>query len=484
MTEKQDSRKDMLLKDMDATLGDLETVLSQPHPVVQRSRWKKAVLGVMSSLAIAAGIFYAGGRALVTEVIQHPATYQNDWTMRTIGDFYAPLFGIPTITPTPSATPIPTTTPQPRRRPKKNTPTPEPTATATLTPTNTSTIQPTLTPTLIPTSTPTATPSHTMTASPKNTCTPTPYPTNTRRPTKTPTATLTPTSTKIPIPTKTPTRTPTPKPYPLFFYQTGCSWEKVNEILSWNQSVVLYNVSTCLNKPITIDLYVLPGHTLEIEEGVTLNFGEQGSLNVGGTLSAIGKKGREIMFKGGDLFFYGVGSNNSQLEYCVISHGSGRKQFTARGSPEVVPVQKATIGGGLLLWRSSPTFRHCTIEHNAAGYGAGAYLMDSLALFQYTTFRNNAATSNGGGLCVVGGDPHFIMNTITKNTASRGGGLELFRSSVNGKALPNNNSITLNQATEGAGIYRFDNQSPHEKPIELNSNNYLCIDGKCTLVKP
>lgn len=119
-----------------------------------------------------------------------------------------------TLAPSPTATPPPTSTVSPSAVPTSTpTATPSATPTPTLTSTTTSSATPTPTPTSTATLSATPTPTLTSTATPSASMTPTPTATLTLTPSAT--IPLTPTSTGSPTPTFTPTATPSASPPPL-----------------------------------------------------------------------------------------------------------------------------------------------------------------------------------------------------------------------------------------------------------------------------
>jgi hypothetical protein len=82
------------------------------------------------------------------------------------------------------------------------------------------------------------------------------------------------------------------------------------------------------------------------------------------------------------------------------------------------------LGGGIYCVNSSPHFRDCRIEGNAADYGGGAYCRDqSSPTFENCLFLENTSQAGGGGVtCFNGSSPSFLTCVISGNAAASGGG--------------------------------------------------------------
>ena len=105
------------------------------------------------------------------------------------------------------------------------------------------------------------------------------------------------------------------------------------------------------------------------------------------------------------------------------------------------------LGGGIYC-SSSPTISNNTITANTATKGGGIhcdYPSSSPTILNNTITANSATW--GGGVYCVGLSATISNNTITANTASWGGGID-----CGGSTTISNNAITANSATWGGGI--------------------------------
>jgi parallel beta-helix repeat protein len=111
-------------------------------------------------------------------------------------------------------------------------------------------------------------------------------------------------------------------------------------------------------------------------------------------------------------------------------------------------------GGGIhCLGSSSPTILNNTITGNTARRGGGIYVYHSFPAITNNAIMGNAATKRGGGICCQQfSSPTIMSNTLTGNSAFDGGGLYCHRSSP----AITNNIIKENTAKYGAGIYCID----------------------------
>ena len=139
----------------------------------------------------------------------------------------------------------------------------------------------------------------------------------------------------------------------------------------------------------------------------------------------------------------------TRIDGVTITNGSGGGVYLYRSSPTIanntITGNSASHdGGGMYLWNSSPTIAGNTITGNSAEYGGGLYLR-----YSSPTIVNNAVTGNiaygyGGGLYLYISFPAIADNTISSNVArSGGGGLYLADSSP----TIANNTITGNSSS-------------------------------------
>ena len=135
---------------------------------------------------------------------------------------------------------------------------------------------------------------------------------------------------------------------------------------------------------VDFDINVLKKGVLEIKSGAEFYFGKKAGITIEGILSAVGTKKEKIRFtsKDGDgwrnLYFKGHFTDDSVMEYCIVSYGRGRKnKYENIG------------GGGISLESSDMTIKDCVIENNSAEYGGGLYLLKSKPKLDNNTISDN-----------------------------------------------------------------------------------------------
>ncbi|MCX6344450.1 MAG: right-handed parallel beta-helix repeat-containing protein [Armatimonadetes bacterium] len=124
---------------------------------------------------------------------------------------------------------------------------------------------------------------------------------------------------------------------------------------------------------------------------------------------------------------------------------------------------KASYGGGIYCYYSSPVISNNTITGNSASgslyvYGGGIYCSGgSPTILNNTIVGNTAITSNGysygGGISCSSGSPMISNNVISGNTASSGNGYSYGGGAqcTNGSPMISNNVISGNTASSGNG---------------------------------
>ena len=158
------------------------------------------------------------------------------------------------------------------------------------------------------------------------------------------------------------------------------------------------------------------------------------------------------------LFLSGE-ENTTILQGFTITGGKGTVKFDTRGG------FFARIGGGIIIYNSSPTIRHNIIAYNESintagvshnGGGGIAANTSNAIISNNIIFKNNA--HDGGGV-VLGPNPGLIFrnNIIAYNTTIPtgigGGGLFIF--GPQGRFI--NNTIAFNHSNRGGGIEIEDN---------------------------
>jgi formylglycine-generating enzyme required for sulfatase activity len=208
---------------------------------------------------------------------------------------------------------------------------------------------------------------------------------------------------------------------------------------------------------VTCDVTVPAGQTLEIRPGVQVVFMGGHSLEILGTIRALGTEEDSIVFTTDTLsnpgrwrgLRFGSGSSASVLEHCRIEFG------LAQGAGDRI------YGGGINCRYSSPTFIHCTIRDSKASRGGGLWCWDASPSLDYCRIVGNWASSSGGGVhCNPGSSPMFNFCVIEGNRAEQeGGGVFLGPDS----AAFTNCTIVSNSAPIGGGVACYYNTQVHIK---------------------
>ena len=126
-------------------------------------------------------------------------------------------------------------------------------------------------------------------------------------------------------------------------------------------------------------------------------------------------------------------------------------------------------GGGIAVTGGTLSLSRSTIKLNEAGYnGAGIEARDADVTSLYATIDGNTAGgAYGGGVNMTGGSGLFVSSTISRNSASYGGGLAL---GGDGSATLINATVALNRAEQGGGIYLGSgNVSLQQSTVAANS---------------
>ncbi len=211
---------------------------------------------------------------------------------------------------------------------------------------------------------------------------------------------------------------------------------------------------------------------LTIEAGVTVNFNDDTSLIISGTLIARGTPGNEIRFTSsnvgerwkrisfsdvvdgitsGDAVFDGVTGDyqsGSIIEYALIENAGNQTTVTK---------------GAIEFSDKHPYLNNLTIQNNAAG-GIYGEALSSLVKIENSVITENNNPFEGalgsGGIFLQGGagsQVELTGNTIQFNTTVlQGGGINvraLTAASSFSSVTIENNIISENQADSGGGLY-------------------------------
>ena len=210
------------------------------------------------------------------------------------------------------------------------------------------------------------------------------------------------------------------------------------------------------------DLTVQCGKTLYLQGGVTLIFEGDYSLDVYGSLKAMGSDESPILFTKaegidhwGGVHIYGnhrcPDNMHSRLQYVTFEYAS------AENGPDMWDQS----GGALYIaWDDRVTIRNCVFRNNYAvgglpelSLGGGAIALDRCSpKIEWCQFYDNICEKYGGAIGMRDASPEMKYNIFVDNSAGEyavGGGAALF---MQGNSNPKlQNETYLNNTTEGKG---------------------------------
>ena len=222
---------------------------------------------------------------------------------------------------------------------------------------------------------------------------------------------------------------------------------------------------TVANSPYIVTGNVLVGFgaTLTIQSGVVVKFDSTTTLQVDGTMQALGISGNPVIFTSnvsshsgawGYIYFsdlstdavyqnniYGGYVSGSILSYCTIEYAGGLN---------------ISNNGAIKLNNAHPYITHCTISNNKASGIRATGLTASLKI-DNCIIANNLSADNGGGIYIsnataASGYSLIASNTISNNNATADGG-GIYSAVQNNNTLEiSNNIISKNTAVNGGGI--------------------------------
>jgi len=170
------------------------------------------------------------------------------------------------------------------------------------------------------------------------------------------------------------------------------------------------------------DITIPTGQMLTIAPGVRVLFIGHYKFNIYGTVIAEGTEQDSIYFTRAypteESKWWGLriveASANTRFGYCVIEYGKATGDFTSIDC----------VGGGIMTFRTSPTFYRCTIRRNWAQYaGGGIGCYDGVARFDHCVITGNtSAYGYGGGVNCWHSQAVFTNCTISDNVGSAAGG--------------------------------------------------------------
>ena len=202
---------------------------------------------------------------------------------------------------------------------------------------------------------------------------------------------------------------------------------------------------------VTSNILVSYGAALTIQQGVIIKFDSATSMQIDGTLEALGTSGNPILFTSnasnnsgewGYIYFsdlstdavfqnniYGNYVSGSILSYCTIQYAGGLN---------------IADNGAVKLYNAHPYITHCNINHNKAS-GIRATNLSSSLKIDNCSIQNNTSADNGGGIYLSntassGSYSLIAGNTISNNHATADGG-GIFSSVQTGNTLELSNNI-------------------------------------------
>ncbi|HIB95395.1 MAG TPA: hypothetical protein EYO70_02445, partial [Candidatus Marinimicrobia bacterium] len=112
-----------------------------------------------------------------------------------------------------------------------------------------------------------------------------------------------------------------------------------------------------------------------------------------------------------------------------------------------------SVGGGIYLYKSSPTLKHLDIKDNDSDHGGGIFFdYNSDASLAFSTVRNNQAVTDGGGICVYSLSDVTLDSILIKDNSSVNGGGYAHPKPSNTE-LKNVRVISNIANTNGGGMY-------------------------------
>ncbi|TET19754.1 PKD domain-containing protein [Candidatus Bathyarchaeota archaeon] len=200
-------------------------------------------------------------------------------------------------------------------------------------------------------------------------------------------------------------------------------------------------VWTLTDSPFTVskNITVYPTATLTIEPGVQVRFGGDFSLNVRGSLSAIGEENNTITFtsnkdqpKAGDWNTIKFnGTEPSTLTYCSIQYA--KNAITIENSNVKIENCEITNNSqnGITIENSIAEVKYNEIANNLE---SGVYITGN----NQVTIQNNTISSNKNGILLTGSSTTGVSiteNIVMSNTQS---GIQLDANAYSGLVIVNN----------------------------------------------
>nr|MBC8527538.1 T9SS type A sorting domain-containing protein [Candidatus Cloacimonadota bacterium] len=253
------------------------------------------------------------------------------------------------------------------------------------------------------------------------------------------------------------------------------------------------------------DVIIPEDVTLTINLGVMVLFADNFSIEVYGSLNALGVDDNHINFIsantdvgwGGIRFKVESGNSlsSSTLYYCDFKYGkvTALTGCTNGGAISIESYSDITTancyfdscyaeqkGGAIYIFDSSPVLNGNNIKNCQSTFGGAIYCVNSDAKILTNTIYQNMATDGGAvyidSLC----SPYLINNTIVSNNASYGGGI--YFNTITALPMVVNTIIYNNSAGSGNQVFLANyDDSLLDPEDEIYSGFYYCdVEGDTT----
>ncbi|GEM_PF-1464661 len=217
---------------------------------------------------------------------------------------------------------------------------------------------------------------------------------------------------------------------------------------------------------ITGDIEVHADSALIIGPGTDIIFYGYYQFVVRGRLTALGTEEDSIHFTTPDkipswhgLKFYDI-TNNDQ-DTCVVKYCKFEKGYSPGGS--------VLTGGGAIFINNSTKIvvDHCLLTHNKASWGGGILVYSGDAQIRNCVIADNEANQVGGGISIESGTAAVTGCEIRNNQAWIAGGI-----SIHGSSATIENSVIKGNSSHimGGGITSYFGTGPTCKNVIIENN--------------
>ncbi len=213
--------------------------------------------------------------------------------------------------------------------------------------------------------------------------------------------------------------------------------------------------------------YVPADSILTILPGTTLSFTGPFSIEVQGSVMAVGNEAEPVQFCNDETSsfdwtgFRFINSDSSSFVHCSFVDAMAGEQ-----SPE-------SYGGAIYMNRAIINFEYCTFTGNYASKGGALYVYNSTAYLTCSLLEENSAQVEGGALYISGSDFTIFRCIFNSNSAVTRGGVF---SILNSPESMYNCTFINNEAAIGAAIYHISNT------VQLYNSIFAGNIGQSTII--